>query len=192
MSVRVYKKGDHPSGFIGVRVVRSFDNTYKQRYFNFRKSPAGEFVSRTKQKEIIEEAYALDRKWAEESSAIQYAKFVQSSHPSAKYGGIGVTGITVCFIREVTQKGSSFNPAFRVNIPVPNGGEKRFLIRKLGLDGAWCAAVELWSQLHEVRDVDKKRLMKVNPGRPAFLRLRRCLVADGQDIPLSSLQCLVG
>ncbi len=54
MAIRVYQEGEHPSGFIGIRVTRSFGGKYRQNYFSFRKS--GGFISVKEQKALMQQA----------------------------------------------------------------------------------------------------------------------------------------
>ncbi len=67
--IRIYDEGDHPAGFVGVRVVVSFpDKPSKQKYFNFWDREKAKWVSKKREKELIKEATDLEAEWKKESA----------------------------------------------------------------------------------------------------------------------------
>lgn len=82
-------------------------------------------ISRSAQRELIEVAQALDKKWREESKAVQYDRLVNANHPTTKPDrGIGVTGISIVFVREIYRNSANYRPVFRVQTPGRGVGAK--------------------------------------------------------------------
>ena len=96
MAIRVYLENEHPSGFIGIRVTRSFAGQYKQAYFSFREK--GGFVSESQKADLMAEAEALEAQWKKESEAYRYQSRLSVAHPNTKpCRSVGVEGITAEF-----------------------------------------------------------------------------------------------
>jgi len=67
MGIRIYKKNEHPAGFVGIRVNHSSSTLgYRQRYFNFRNRDKT-LKTKQEQADLLEQAKTLYAKWYSES-----------------------------------------------------------------------------------------------------------------------------
>lgn len=64
MSITVYNDGDHPAGFIGIRVSVMVELDHRQKYFSFRnKQSRTGFVTTATENQLMREARELEGKW---------------------------------------------------------------------------------------------------------------------------------
>lgn len=191
MAIRVYGVGEHPSGFIGIRVTRSFAGQYRQAYFSFRQE--GGMATAERQKSLMAEAEALESRWKKESEEHRYQARLSVAHPNTKPGrSVGVEGITAEFaVDNSGQTRSYYYPGFRVSQPGP-GSRAATHIRfsQYGYEGAWKAAVELWAERYGILPKDKKRILRNMPPREHFTALRKQMNKEGHDIPADALDIL--
>lgn len=188
MAIRVYQEGEHPSGFIGIRVTRSFGGKYRQSYFSFRKN--GGFISVKEQKALMQEAESLEEQWKQESQQARYESRLSAPHPNTKpFRSVGVEGITAEFA--VDNSGPDrmyYYPGFRVSQPGVKSGAARHIRFSLhGYTGAWKLAVEMWAERYSILPKDKKRVLKNMPDPNQFVALRRQMNKEGHDIPTTAL-----
>lgn len=188
MAIRVYQEGEHPSGFVGIRVTRSFGGKYRQTYFSFRKS--GGFINAKEQKALMQQAEALEEQWKAESLQARYESRLTSAHPNTKpYRSVGVEGITAEFA--VDNSGPErvyYYPGFRVSQPGVKSGAARHIRFSLhGYSGAWKLAVEMWAERYNILPKDKNRVLKNMPDPSQFVALRRQMNKEGHDIPTTAL-----
>lgn len=203
MALRIYNDGDHPSGFIGVRVVWRMDGEYKQKYFNFRTQDRKGFISRSQELDLIDQARKLEQKWKSRADKIKYQRVLMENHPNTlPYHGLGFTGITMIIRWDLDYRRlghypptksdfSYFTPGFRA-VSATTAGDAFFNIHKLGFDAAWTAAVDRWAQRYSVNPKDKKRiLIEKCPSIDQFKQLRRHLNKQGWAIPLQVVNSIV-
>lgn len=188
MAIRVYQEGEHPSGFVGIRVTRSFGGKYRQTYFSFRKS--GGFLTAREQKVLLQQAEALEEQWKAESVQAKYLSRLTEAHPNTKpHRSVGVEGITAEFA--VDNSGPErvyYYPGFRVSQPgVKSGAARHIRFSMYGYSGAWDMAVELWAERYSILPKDKKRILKNIPDPNQFVALRRQMNKEGHDIPTTAL-----
>lgn len=188
MAIRVYQEGEHPSGFIGIRVTRSFAGKYRQTYFSFRKK--GGIMTAREQKVLMQQAEALEEQWKADSQLAKYESRLSVAHPNTKpCRSVGVEGITAEFA--VDNSGPErvyYYPGFRVSQPGIKSGAARHIRFSLhGYTGAWELAVDLWAERYSILPKDKKRILKNIPDPKQFMALRRQMNKEGHDIPTSAL-----
>ena len=196
MALRIYNDGDHPAGFIGVRVVWNLNGEYKQKYFNFRTQDRKGFISRSQELDLIDRARKLEQKWKSRADKIKYQRVLTENHPNTlPYHGLGFTGITLMIrwdldYRRLTHyppEKSDFTyytPGFRV-VCSSRIGDQFFNTHKLGFDAAWRGAVDCWATHFTVKPKDKHRiLIEKRPSIDQFKQLRRHLNKQGWEIPL--------
>lgn len=198
MAVRIYNKGEHPAGFVGVRVARTIgsDKKYKQKYFSFRKPNKTGYFNKSEQSQIIEKANKLDEQWKAEADKHRLEQSLITEYQTVKpFAGVGFQGITLVLasreknvVRKVDGKKccyNSYQPTFSVNLCRP---AKRFNIgEQCSFSDAWRQAVNYWARLKQVPE--SVRLEKLNnpPHPDQFKQLRRYLNAKGADIPVKVL-----
>lgn len=182
MSVRYYGPGDHPGGFVGFQVTRSWDDDY--RHTSFSTSPAksqsdNDLYFRYKRLQ----AEYQDAEWAAESVLYQYQQFITTSSNKAKpYRGLGIHGITATF----AQYGKACQPCFTVSRPGKPG--KRFLFKFHPFSEAWLLAVNLWADENGILEEDRARVLANPPDPEHFKQLRRQMNDyEGFDISVEAL-----
>ena len=109
-----------------LRVARSIDGKLQQQYFSL----IG--LNKTKQREVVKQAKALDAKWAEKQDAAK-AKRVREAGTDKKHS-TGVRGINLVYRP---------SPAFRVQVQTDGKSHVReFSVKRLGADKAWAEATK--------------------------------------------------
>lgn len=200
MSVRIYKDGEHPAGFVGVRVVRTIGSQrdYRQKYFNFRDPDNRKaFVSLEQEQKIIAEARALDEKWAKAAEKKRLTKSLTCNHANAtNASGLGFEGITLGIHTKIKQRVlkrdgrrvtyENYQVFFCVNLCRP---AKRFPISELNTySNAWRAAVNGWADLKGVSQKIRQEKLNNPPHPDRFKALRRYLNRRGHNVPPSVLR----
>jgi len=196
MALQIYNDGEHPAGYIGIRVAWNLDGQYVQRYFNFRTPDRKGFISRSEEKRLIEKAKAQEAKWRAQAAKIKYQRILNENHPNTlPFQGLGFTGITLMIRWDTDYRRLAhypptkadftyFTPVLRV-VCSARIGDQYFNINKLGLDGAWRGAVDCWATHFAVKPKDKQRiLIEKRPSVDQFKQLRRHLNKQGWEIPL--------
>lgn len=183
MSITRYREGEHPSGFIGWRVVVAFGNKYYQRYLSAR-APSG--ISQKVWERYQEtKAQYLEAGWKKRSAVYQYLTYVRSDHPrTLPYRGVGMHGLTAD-IRERAK--GLWTCSFKVQLE--KGGVRYFDIQ-YGISTfseAWRKAVQFWSEENNIRTKDRDSKLNNPPAPDIFKNLRRQMNQEGYDIPPSAL-----
>lgn len=199
MAIRIYNDGEHPAGFIGIRVARYVGTQYKQKYFNFRNRDKS-FVTLEQERQYLKQARELDKTWQAQSEAIQYQKRVSNSHiTSDPMNALGITGLTLVINRDRNRrliKGRPIRPSdyiyFYAGFRVGNGlGRYKcnqvFKIDRWGYSDTWARAVECWAKRYHIQDEDKREVLLRCPDPDRFKLLRRHLNEKGWNIPVEVL-----
>lgn len=185
MSVRFFGRGDHPGGFIGFRVARSFDGRFRNDYFSTSHLDNSNPGDR-RQIEILKlKAEIRDMEWKAEAALAEYQRFVSLDHPNCKpFRGVGVHCITAEFDNGSTP-GARYNPGFRVRL-----GRKTIFVnfKEYHFTKAWEKAVTIWSEHHDIQPGDAQRVQKNVPDPGQFKLLRAQMIKEGVDIPVSVLR----
>lgn len=186
MSVTYYGDGEHPSGFVGFRVVRSWDHgkNYRQCYFS---TSTAKFQSDNDVYFRYQKLRAehQDACWAVESLEYQYKQFVTSTKATTKpERGLGVHGITAMFAR---WHGGRWEPCFSVSRP--GKPQKRFFFRHHSFTKAWELAVDHWAQENGIMNGDRDQVLNFPPEPAQFKRLRRQMNdIEGSSVPVEALR----
>lgn len=178
MAIRKYAPGEHPEGFVGLRVVASVAGEYRQKYF----STTG--LTGVHLQIVETQAAMLEQEWKAESLWCQYQQFVTTSHPLAQpCRGVGVHGITAQF----KQASSNWHAGFRVGLGRGvSPGE--FMFKDMLYSEAWRSAVTLWANHNKVLPEDLERVLNNPPPPEQFKQLRRQMISEGREIPVEALR----
>lgn len=188
MSLTIYNEGDHPAGFIGIRIVRTVSGKSRQQYFSFRNPENRKIVSKKRQTELLREAQELEASWIAENAEYQYQKRISQSNPKTrKESSTGVEGLTLTFVSDHSRKKNYYYPAFRVKIPRSTVGERFFLFTEMTYSKAWESAVNLWAEVYSIRPKDRNILLAKMPPASQFVELRRVMNREGHNIPVECL-----
>ncbi|KRW83687.1 hypothetical protein AQ621_16695 (plasmid) [Marinobacter sp. P4B1] len=132
-----------------------------------------------------------EAEWLAESALSQYRRFVSENHPTTHpLRQTGVHGLTCDFRRDRRGK---WQAGFAVNIPdrasdADNGRSVRFYtFRTRRYSETWEYCVNLWAELNDVLDEDRRRVLLNPPPAERFKELRRHLNEAGEDIPVEAL-----
>lgn len=191
MGIKHYKPGEHPGKFVGFRVTASWNQEYRQEYFDtFDAETQDDCDPYFKQQHL--KAQILDLQWELESLDYQYQQFVTRNHPGTKpHRGLGFQGMTIGFLRA---HGDQWEPCFLVNRSKDKADEStrkgRIVIplKKHLFSDAWKLATNHWVEENEIRPEDIERIRKQPPSPEQFKELRRYMnEVEGCDIPVKSL-----
>ncbi len=131
-----------------LRVARSISGKLRQEYFSLIDLP------KSKAREVIKQAKALDAKWAEEQAKAR-GKRVREASTDKKHS-TGVRGINL--VRRPS-------PAFRVQVQVQGKSHVReFSVTRLGAAKAWAEATKYLAGIRKFKTVPrewKARMPKV-------------------------------
>jgi len=182
VGVKHYQAGDHPTGYIGLRVTVMVDGDYKQKYLNTRhcayqddRCPAF--------RRLKLEADLQNATWLTESAWSQYQRSVTSNHSTTKpCRGTGVHGLLLSLFLD---RRDNWQARFLVNDPEGLTEEVTFF--DLGYTDAWHAAVDRWARLNSILAEDVDRVRANMPPPTQFRDLRRQMNSEGYDIPVSAL-----
>jgi hypothetical protein len=164
MSVKEFKEGEHPGGFVGFRVATTVGRSddFRQAYFSL--SEYGWRKARTL-------ARQLDKQWREEAAKVASDMKLKGGHKNAAVN-LGVTGLRAYISVEKKQRGGGlkvyFSPDFIVSIPGYGNGAKVFRIKKLGYETAWVSAVTHYCKLHRYDGEIKEKLLGEKPDSAIF------------------------
>jgi hypothetical protein len=188
MAVFFYDEGEHPSGFIGFRVVTTLGDAseFRQKYFG---------LTQYSYREAEHLAEKLNAKWR--ADAEQYLQDTRL-HRTRSYGGDGVIvlGLTAGFRVERGRKahyGTYITPRFTVNKPGHGAGSKSFATTLLGYDKAFANAVEYYCLLHGMTDKERRHVLGLKPDPALFTEtLRIKLLSRGIVISREEVQAKLG
>ncbi len=122
-----------------LRVARSIDGKLQQQYFSL----IG--LNKTKQKDVLKQAKALDQKWADKQNAAK-SKRVREASTDKKHS-TGVRGINLVFRP---------SPAFRVQVQTNGKSHVReFSVKRLGDAKAWADATKFLAQCRGYKSAPK-------------------------------------
>lgn len=184
MAMFEYKEGQHPGGFIGLRVVCTVGDDYRQKYFSFRKIKA-----KTEKAKVKKEAIALEAKWAEEAKKIRRERAVLGDHPNVKtVHATGYTGLRCVILCEKKQRAGELRHYYAPAFIARGNGEKAFRISKFGYDKAWAEAVKYYAENHDLPRGLKPKIAKALPEKDRFRKIRNDMKKRGHDIPMDVLK----
>lgn len=122
-----------------LRVARSIDGKLQQQYFSL----IG--LNKTKQKEVLKQAKALDQKWADQQGAAK-TKRIREAGTDKKHS-TGVRGINLVYRP---------SPAFRVQVQTNGKSHVReFSVKRLGADKAWTEAAKFLAHCRGYKSAPK-------------------------------------
>ncbi len=122
-----------------LRVARSIDGKLQQQYFSL----IG--LNKTKQKDVLKQAKALDQKWADQQDAAK-AKRVRAAGTDKKHS-TGVRGINLVYRP---------SPAFRVQVQTNGKSHVReFSVKRLGANKAWAESTKFLAQCRGYKSAPK-------------------------------------
>lgn len=158
MSVREYKKGEHPRGFVGFRVVRVV-KSYRQRYFS---------TNHYERHVAHKLAHELDDKWREEQEQIKYLNQTRSTRKRAGENVIatGLRAYISIDMRKNRENKIHFNPCFIVD--KKGGGAYTFNTEAYGFTAAYTNAVNRYCQIHELDSSQRDILLRRKPSKEIF------------------------
>jgi hypothetical protein len=183
MSIREYKKGEHKSSFIGLRVVVKVGDDYRQKYFNFRKAADDEAIEKMR-----EDAKTLNAEWNMERELVQSRKereCREKRRVSSPYT-TGVSGIKMKFAggkkKRMGIMKKYFTPYFLVSGSYQGKRfDKFFNIFSRGYDMAWFKAVEFYATQKKISNYS--HLLERKPPVEQFYIIYRHQCSLGHDIP---------
>jgi hypothetical protein len=187
MSIREYKKGEHKSSFIGLRVVVKVGDDYRQKYFNFRKASDDAAIEKMRQ-----DAKALNAKWNMERQLVQSRKerdCKEKRRVSSPYT-TGVSGIKMKFAGG-KKHGSTNNKKYYTPYFVVSGSHKGERFNKLlniarrGYDFAWFKAVEFYAEQKNITNYS--HLLERKPPVEKFYIIYKHQCSLGHKIPTARL-----
>jgi len=122
-----------------LRVARSISGKLRQEYFSL----LG--LNKTKQKEVLRQAKALDKEWADQQEAAK-SKRVREAGTDKKHS-TGVRGINLVYRP---------SPAFRVQVQIAGKPKVReFSVKRLGAEKAWREATKYLAQCRDYKTPPK-------------------------------------
>lgn len=195
MGIKHYDFTEHPSGFVGFRVTRSFNNQYLQRYFSTVVADRQDSSDKYFRYQELR-AQITDLQWELESLEYQYNRFVSEDHPTTKpFRGVGAHGLTLTFFKN---RRGNWRAGFRVNRAhenriATNSKYDRHTVTfdTLPYSEAWERAVRLWAEENQISEADVQRLLRQPPDPAQFKDLRRHMnEQEGCDIPVSAMSGL--
>jgi len=128
MALYVYKPGEHPSGFIGVRVVVQSDLKVNQKWFSFRDRKTRKLLSKGRQLALIDEAKKLEGKW----KAVQYKKpNVNGTKKRSISTETNIVGLTVCRNEVYRKKSGTFSQTYNLVVAVKIDGVRKSMTRSI-------------------------------------------------------------
>ena len=183
MSIREYKKGEHKSSFIGLRVVVKVGDDYRQKYFNFRKAADEEAIEKMRQ-----DAKKLNAEWNMERELVQSRKereCKEKRRVSSPYT-TGVSGIKMKFAATRKKRCGEIRKYYAPYFIVSGSYKgKRFdkllNICSRGYDIAWFKAVEYYATQKKMSNYS--HLLKRKPPVEKFYIIYKHQCSLGHDIP---------
>ncbi len=187
MTIREYKKGEHKSSFIGLRVVVKVGDDYRQKYFNFRKAADDDAIEAMRK-----EASKLNAEWNMERQLVQSRKereCREKRRVSSPYT-TGVSGIKMKFAggkkHRSTNNKKYFTPYFIVSGSYKGKRFDKLLnILNKGYDMAWFQAVEFYAKQKKMSNYS--HLLERKPPVEQFYIIYKHQSSLGNDIPLRRL-----
>lgn len=189
MAVIFYDKGDHDSGFIGFRAVRTVGDAkdYRQKYFGLSE------YSFSRAKEL---AYKQDAEWAKEAEEVLKDARVNKVRGE---GGehIIANGLRASFRVERRVRGGELrtyiSPLFMVKLPGYGRGDKAFSISRHGYRKAYFRAVSYYCNLHGYDQRIKQSLLDKIPQPDVYLGpLANNLRENGHEVDIYDLYDKLG
>ncbi len=166
MTILEYKKDEHPSGFIGFRVVRTLgaNDDYRQKYFSINKY--GYDAAK-----VAAQAQDLEWKKVAENNKKNFKNKLnvkKNSNP-----GVIVNGLRAYIIAEKKLRREGYKhyytPCFIVKKPGVGNPDITFRITKHGYRSAYVKAVKKYCELHALGNNDKLRMIALLPDRSLFM-----------------------
>lgn len=183
MAVYVYEPGEHPAGFVGVRVIRRNSLINRQRYLSFKDN--GKLLNKRQQKQLIAQGHELDRRWANE-----YQSLLNTTRIGNKYCNVkpcresGIYGITLQIAMGRKPSGNRYAyPGFRVARGRGTNGQKHFGILAHGYGDAWRRAVDQWAEVYAIDREMKTKALRLIPEPQLFANLIARMEYEKHDLP---------
>jgi hypothetical protein len=190
MSIKEYGPGEHPSGFIGIRLSVTIAGESNQRYFTFKDkaSPSG-IISDAEQEALRLEANSAHDDLIEKRNAYQASARISSGFASKPFKKMeGPAGISFTFSRQVQEiaDGNEVErhyPCIDISLSKVGGTSRRvFITKNRTLDEAWLEVADLYAEIHELSDEQRIELEIHKPSAETFMSVYRDLTRKGADI----------
>jgi hypothetical protein len=187
MTVYQYNEGDHPAGFIGLRVAVMVNGNHKQKYFNFAiRGTNYTFHSLEERNEMLLKAKALDQTWLYQKEAQATTREGKAKERRPTLYSTGVSGIKMKFVKTKRQRKSGERIYYTPSFVVAGSNNSRkfgknFNILTQGYQKAWISAVLYYminKNLTPAKDITK-RLPPVEKFMVIFIEEHK----NGGEIP---------
>jgi hypothetical protein len=201
MPVYVYEKGDHPGGFIGIRVVVSVMDDYRQKYFSFKTHNVPE-ARGWEFEELIGRAMRLDERWERDRRrTIKQVKMSKNFAVTKPHRGVGFMGITLFITKRKKPKYVkrenglviyySYSLGFKVSKSAGEKSDNRFCVGNIcSYEQAWKKAVNHWAKTRNRSVTDRRKALAAMPSPEQFELMRKHMNRNGAEIPKSALAFL--
>ena len=192
MGIRVYEVGEHPAGFVGIRISRKVGVDNRQNYLSYKAS--GKVVTKKEKERLMKKAQQLFRGWDKEAVVISkensIKKRIESNHPNIKrVHATGYTGLRCVILCERKMRGGELRAYYSPAIVVRLGRRERaFRLSKYDVNTAWKDAVAQYGKHYKIDDADLKRIIKDCPDKGQFRKIRTSMNKQGHEIPLDALK----
>lgn len=192
MGIRVYETGEHPAGFVGIRVSRKVGDENRQHYLSFKAN--GKAVSKAEKGRLMKKAEKLFKEWDSEATTISkeqsIQKRIESNHPNIKkVHATGYTGLRCVILCERKMCGGELRAYYSPAIVVRLGRRERaYRLSKYDIQSAWKEAVEQYGKHYDIEPKDLKKIIKNCPDKAKFRKIRATMNKQGHDIPLDALK----
>lgn len=169
-----------------IRITRMIDG--EKRIVRYPLYVNGKRVTATREKNLLNEAKALDEKWRQEQLTLRTLKRSYGKPSKLKvYDDLSSTGVRHLRLRWMQYIKDGYEyiyPMFVFHLNSEGGTKaKTFNIQRMGYDEAWKAAVEFCCNYKGTRVT--ARLLDKKPSIEQLKLLRKKMNKAGWDIPLS-------
>ncbi len=175
MTVLIYYGNDHPSNYVGCRVVTTIgaSGDYKQEYFALSQ---------------YAKAKAKDDEWRALAAQVKKERRLQKQKKRWQIAG----GLNASILVRNERKGSHtyqyIVPVFLVRLPASKGVKLFPIGGKFSFDQAFTVAVDFFCQSYQFDDEQRLLLIGRKPSKDIFTcDLYRELIKNGHRIELASL-----
>jgi len=188
--IRIYNEGEHPAGFVGIRVVVSFpDKPAKQKYFNFWDREKGKWVPKKREKELLKEATELEAQWKLESGKELKEKRLKPGCKSNALRQIAY-GLTWQFKVERKYRREREEvyvyPTFSLFLPDKQRSKEIYITQERPMQAAFAQVVKEYAKLRDLTATDVKKLQP--PSIAEWRKERNRLVKQGYPISVELMK----
>lgn len=177
--IREYAEGDHPGGFIGIRVSVKVGRSQKQKYYSFRINRT-EFISLREEQLLRLDTQKLEKIWLEEQKVIRSQREAEAKETARKSKPLrtGVRGIVLTYEKDNKFRAGEWRCYYYPVIEVNGSHNKirfftKFRIMTLGYDEAWSQAVIFYAKNKGIKFYG--HLLKKKPQICQFENVRKYL-----------------